>query len=429
MFTKLAYLTFFIFVLLGCKQASSLLEKTIQPKSHSYQKGIDLLYHCHFEKLAKLLNQNQNKLLKNSEQGLLSYYQNELKHSNKYFDVAIEVYRNNENKALLDVSSFLSQEYEGEGYDKAFLHNYKAINYLILGNAESARVEAKNSNIVQAENRLKLNRLKDEEKNTKNQYLLSRYDKLFQGVNPKHNPYQNPFAYYVSALGYAENKDFSNALIDIKHAITFAPNSKILQEKLKLYSDKKDTRSVEIFFDVGESPLKSQINLEMELKNGEKRMVALPSFSLSKSNIDYIDIVDNKGVIIARSSLLTDINAIKINEFKEKLPAILSILSRELVLSVGSEALGSQSTLLAGAFKAGMAIYTQVNISTWSLLPQKILVASFPFSQNKRYKILAYSKNGTVLNESSLIISANNLTTNIYRHFFFRKNTMCKSEN
>ena len=405
--------------------ASTLLEETIHPKNHDYNRSAKLLNQCEFNQVIQLLENNKNKLLKNSEEGLVYYYQNQSKKSNNYFNRAINIYRENENKALFDVSTFLTQEYQGEAYDKAFLHNYKAINYLMLGDAESARVEAKNSNIIQQEARSKLNGLKNREKDSKNQHLLSRYDKLFQSVNAKHNPYQNPFAYYVSALSYAEDEDYANALIDIRHAITFAPDSKILKDKLKLYSQKKRVDSIELFFDIGQSPLKSQIELEMEMKNGEKRAVPLPTFSLSKSNIDYIEIIDSDGVSVAKTSLLTDINAIKINEFKEKLPAMISIISRELALSIGSETLNNQSKLLAGVLKAGMAIYSQVDTATWSLLPQKILVASFPITKKKSYKIIVYSKDGIILKKSALAIASNSSTKNRYKHFLLRKNRIC----
>jgi hypothetical protein len=409
----------------GCKMASSLLDETLNPKSHNYTQSSKLLDACNLNQVIEVLQNNKNIFLQNSEKGLAYYYQNNSKKSNNYFDDAINIYRANENKALFDVSTFLTQEYQGEGYDKVFLHNYKAINYLTLGNSQSARVEARNSNIVQQESRLKLNKLKSSETNSSNGIALSRYDKLFQTVNSQHNPYQNPFAYYISALAYAEDADYGNALVDIRHAITFAPNSKILQEKLKLYRSKKRIDSVELFFDIGQSPLKSKVQLEMKMGNGEKRMATLPTFSLSESNIDHIEIVDNKGILVAKTSLLSDVNAIKINEFKEKLPAMLSLISRELALSVGSEALNGQSKLLAGVVKAGMAIYSQVDTATWSLLPQKILVASFKATKNQSYKMVIYSKDGTILKKYPLGISKKSSTKNIYKHILLRNNRVC----
>lgn len=419
-----------LFLFTGCRTASHLLDSTIRPKSHDYSKSTQLLNHCNFLGVNKLLDNNKNNLLKNSEKGLIYFYENEYAKSNKHFDTAIDLYRDNENKALFDISTFLTKEYQGEGYDKVFLHNYKAISYLLLGNAQSARVEARNANISQQEARQKLNRWKQDKRSNNNDYILSRYEKLFRSVNAKHNPYQNPFAYYISALSYAEDEDYDNALIDIRKALAFVPNSKILKEKLKVYSQQKRVDSIELFFDVGQSPLKSQVQLEIDLGNGEKRMASLPTFLISKSNIDYIKISDNQGNFITQTSLLSDINAIKINDFKEKLPMILSVISKELLLSTGSEVLNSQKAdVLAGILKAGMAIYSQNDQSTWSLLPQKILVASVPIQDANTYTITTYTKSGKALKHYPLVLNEAKSTRNAYKHFIFRKSKMCLGKN
>jgi len=104
---------------------------------------------------------------------------------------------------------------------------------------------------------------------------------------------------------------------------------------------------------------------------------------------------------------------------------MLSLLSRELALSVGSESLNSQSKLLAGVIKAGMAIYSQNDISTWSFLPQKILVASFLATKSQSYNMIIYAKDGTKLSSRSLVINKNSLTKNTYKHFFLKEEKMC----
>ena len=413
-------------LLLGCQIASELLEKNIHPKTHNYARANTLLENCQFDKVIEILQNSKNELLKNSEEGLVFYYKDEHAQSNAYFDRAIALYRRNEDKALFDISTFLSQEYQGEGYDKVFLHNYKALNYLLLGDAQAGRVEARNSNIIQAQEHLKLKNFVAKHKNSSsNSYLISRYDKLFDSVNPKHNPYQNPFAYYVSALSYAEDKDYGNALIDIRKALSLMPNVSILKEKLKLYSSHTNHPSVELFFDIGKSPLKSQVKVSLDMGNEEKRMAYLPSFSLSQSKVDYVEVIDEKGKMVAKSTLLVDINAIKINEFKEKLPAMLSLLSKELSFSLASEELDKKSQLIAGIFKAGIAIYGQNDKATWSLLPQKILLATFEPLRDVKYRVVVHSSNGEVLDTYPLELLNKHTTNSIYRHFSLRGEEVC----
>ena len=411
----------------GCKLASNALHQAVAPKLHSYNQSSDALKECNFNKLTDIVSNNQNELLKNSELGLTYYFKNSPNESNRYFDKAIDIYRINENKATIALSNIVRKEYQGEGFDKVFLHNYKAINYLMLGDAESAIVEAKNSNLVQQQEKQKLYQFKEKySKNNQNSHLVSRYDKLFNSVNPQHNPYQNPFAYYISALGYAEDGDYDNALVDIRNAIKFSGDNKILEEKLISYQKREDKPSVELFFDVGQSPLKSQIKLKMDMGNGEQRMAYLPSYKLEISDIEYIKITNSKGEEVARASLLSDINAIKINEFKEKLPAILSILTKEATISLGSKALDKKSKLLATIFKTGSAIYGQNDTSTWSLLPQKILVASFMPKKDEQYKMVIINNNGDTIGEEPLDIKMGKNLKNLYKHYTIRNNKICK---
>ena len=411
--------------LIGCQRASDILHKTVAPKVHNYTQSSNALKECNVDKAISIISQNQNQLLQNSELGLAHYFKYNYPQSNQNFDKAIDIYRTNENKPTIALSNIVRNEYQGEGFDKVFLHNYKAINYLMLGDAESARVEAKNSNIVQQQEKQKLYKFKEQNSN-KNTHLVSRYDKLFDSVNPQHHPYQNPFAYYISALGYVEEGDYDNALVDIRNAIRFSPNSKLLKHKLTSYQKQKSNPSVELFFDIGQSPLKSQVRLKMDMGDGKERMAYLPSYRLEISDIDYIKIIDSQDREVARSSLLSDINAIKINEFREKLPAILSILTKEATISMGSEALDGKSKLLATIFKTGSALYGQNDISTWALLPEKILVVSFIPNNKKLYWIVVVNKNGKVVDREPLEIKRDNRLKNIYRHFTIRGSRVCQ---
>ena len=411
----------------GCQVASEMLHKTLTPKVHNYSESSDALKECNFDKTISIVSENQNQLLKNSELGLAYYFKHSYQQSNQNFDSAINIYRINENKATIALSNIVRNEYQGEGFDKVFLHNYKAINYLMLGDAQSARVEAKNSNVVQQQEKLKLHKFKESyNKENRNSHLASRYDVLFNSVNPQHNPYQNPFAYYISALGYAEDGDFDNALVDIRNAIKFSNESKILKDKLISYQNRESKSSLELFFDVGQSPLKSQVRLKMDMGNGEQRMAYLPSYTLEKSDIDYIKIIDSQNKEVTRSSVLSDINAIKINEFREKLPAILSILTKEATISLGSEALDEKSKLLATIFKTGSAIYGQNDISTWSLLPEKILVASFIPKEDKKYTMEVVLKSGEVVKREALEVGGAKKLKSIYRHYSIRDGKVCK---
>ena len=415
----------FILLLTGCKFASDVLHKTTAPRIHNYDTVNSSLQSCNFDNtISTIKSDNENELLKNAEIGLTYYFKGSYSTSNSYFDRAINQYRINENKASFALSNILREEYQGEGYDKVFLHNYKAINYLMMGNAENARIEARSSNLYQVEARRKLSEFKDNS-GTSNQ-SFSRFDKIFNSVNPKHTPYQNPFAYYISALGYEEDGEYDQALVDIRNAIRYAPYSDVLKEKLSQYENANKGQSVELFFDVGKSPTKSQVKIPLDMGNGETRMAYLPAFSqVYKSDVDYIRIVNSRNNEVARTSLLSDIKAIKINEFREKLPSIAYILSKEAGVTLASKALDEKSKGIATIFKIANAVYSQQDTSTWGLLPEKILVASFIYKSNENYEMELVSKRGNILKRSRLVLKNSDNTKNIYKHFVVRNNHVC----
>ena len=415
----------FILLLTGCKFVSDVLHKATAPRIHNYDTVNTSLESCNFDDtISTIKSDNENELLKNAEIGLTYYFKESYSTSNSYLDKAINQYRINENKASFALSNILRKEYQGEGYDKVFLHNYKAINYLMIGNAENARVEARSSNLYQMEARRKLSEFKANS-GTSNQ-SFSRFDKIFNSVNPKHTPYQNPFAYYISALGYEEDGEYDQALVDIRNAIRYAPYSNVLKEKLSQYENGNKGQSVELFFDVGKSPTKSQVKIPLDMENGETRMAYLPAFSqVYKSDVDYIRIVDSRNKEVARTSLLSDVKAIKINEFREKLPSITYILSKEVGVTLASKVLDEKSKGIATVFKIANAVYSQQDISTWGLLPEKILVASFIHKLNENYEMELVSKRGNILKRSKLVLKNSDNIKNIYKHFIVRNNYVC----
>ena len=95
-----------------------------------------------------------------------AYLKQDYRDSNRFFDKAIDKYRYFENKGVISASrtlsyiiaSFLNDthlDYEGDGYEKVMIHNYKAINYLMLDSKEDARVEIRNSYQKQMEEKEK----------------------------------------------------------------------------------------------------------------------------------------------------------------------------------------------------------------------------------------------------------------------------------
>jgi len=110
MYKKTTIAILLIPLLVGCQRASEILHKTVAPQVHNYDKSSNALKECHFNKAIEIVTQNQNELLKNSELGLTYYFEYNHQKSNQKFDQAIDIYRVNENKPIIALSSIVRNE-------------------------------------------------------------------------------------------------------------------------------------------------------------------------------------------------------------------------------------------------------------------------------------------------------------------------------
>ena len=95
-------------------------------------------------------------------------------------------------------------QYKGEDYEKVLINAMLAINFLALGRLEEAQVETR-----------KLN------------------DKLYKyRYEAKKNYEQNPFAFYLSAMIWEENKMWDSAYIDYKRTYDLNPNFEYIKADL-----------------------------------------------------------------------------------------------------------------------------------------------------------------------------------------------------
>lgn len=415
-----------------------------------------------------------------------AYHKQDYRDSNKHFDKAIDKYRYFENKGVISASrtlsyiiaSFLNDthlDYEGDGYEKVMMHNYKAINYLMLDNKESARVEIRNSYQKQMEEKEKFRdeiaeykkkdkEVVEEEKKLprkKRRYRRSKksiYAKLkplFNGVSSEHMPYQNPFAYYISALVYEENGEFNDAYIDIKQASKYYPDSQILKEKLLYYARKahgkdseqykalardsniKDSISdkrAELFINFSSSPIKEQMKVPIYV-NGAMQFVSFPTFKMAGHPANSVIIKDSTGAIVAKSSILTDVDAIVINIFKER---VLGMVLRQVVnvgaKTVASEAIANRidtgNVLVGAAVGLGVslvsAMTSKADTRTWSTLPAKIDALSFFYDPSKKYTLHLLDRGGDEISKRPLVLTKQNSLKNSYTVISIKGSDICE---
>ncbi|HEY9162223.1 MAG TPA: hypothetical protein VIS94_14190 [Desulfomonilia bacterium] len=357
-----------------------------------------------------------NEILIRMERGTLLQATGDFQFSTKEFELAAGLIKEQENKAVISASeaayqtaSLLVNEkvipYEGQNFEKVMVHTLDALNYLMMGNTEDARVEIRNSYRVQQD--LYNKHYKDIEKAKKDSQGMNYEDSFKTSGSDSYNRmketassvvsiYQNAFAYYISSLVYELNGEEDEAYIDLKKAILSAPNCVALQRDLIRMSrdlgyrddlDRwqnrfgrftplpKDSVDIFVIFELGLAPYREEFKLVLPIPSVGLVSVAVPVYA-------YIPSLVTGGFITAgglsdETSIVSDTDAIASRNLLDDYPILLAKQAvRAALKGTATREAGKQyggwAQLAAGV---AFAITEQADLRTWSTLPKQIHVA------------------------------------------------------
>lgn len=239
-----------------------------------------------FEKAKSYLNKKKkaatgkNKLLYNLNMGTLCWLEGKSEESNTYFNTADligEDYRTKlSDVAVSYLTNPMNATYKGEDFEMVLLHYYKALNYLDLGNYESAIVECKRINI-------QLNKLNDKYK-SKNRYEVDAFAYLLTGlIYDAAKEYNDAFVAYRNAVEAYENYysklfgidvplQLKKDLIRAAYYTGFQDQVEFYQKKFNLYDDLKTIKNngeLVFFWNNGLGPVKSENSINFTLVRGQ----------------------------------------------------------------------------------------------------------------------------------------------------------------
>lgn len=144
----------------------------------------------------KLLKKNRNYLLYLLERGKMSHLLHQWDSSNAYFNEADRLMETAGASAkdiiLGSLMNPMMESYKAEDFEKYLVHYYKALNYLQLGRADEAMVEAR---------RISLRAYTQDDKAGRNKYG------------------EDAFSYMLQGLIYEKNLDINNAFIAYRNAV------------------------------------------------------------------------------------------------------------------------------------------------------------------------------------------------------------------
>jgi len=411
-YTRCALCIFMVFFFItGCAALSNYSRITQQSRI-SISKG-------DFEKALTVFPESSakggNEVLIRMERGVLLQATGDYENSSQEFEQAKKRIRYFEDKAVISATRTTSQAgsliineqvrpYEGEDFEKILLHGLDAVNYLMLGDLEGARVEIRNAYTRQKElyekhakelEEAKRKRGTDWERSFQNADPGG-YDRLKSEAQSVSSIYQNAFAYYISALVYELNNEPDEAYIDLKKAIEAAPQSRSIQKDLirlskelniredtqmwesrygKDESTQPDAVDVFVIFELGLAPYKEAMGIPIPLSEGGFVSASMPVYRFTPTSIMSGSILYDGHS--EETSVVSDTDAIAARNLLDKFPILFAKQIVRTYLKARATNKLSREYGAWGAIGGTLAsiITEQADLRTWSSLPKEIQVA------------------------------------------------------
>ena len=396
----------------GCAAFSNYTKNTEKARSSISQGNFQQALKVFPESSAK----GGDEILIRMERGTLLQASGDFQFSTKEFELASSLIDKQESRAVVSASQTASQAasllvnekvipYKGQDFEKVMVHTLDALNYLMMGNTEDARVEIRNAYRIQQN--LYEAHYKDIEKAKKDSQGVNyedsfkgsssdSYNRMKQTASSIFSVYQNAFAYYISSLVYELTGEEDEAYIDLKKALLSAPNCAAVQKDLTRMSrdlgyrddlDKwqnqfgktapvpKDSIDIFVVFDLGQAPYRKEFKLVLPIPTVGLMSVAVPVYAYVPSNV-------TGGYVTANSrseatSLVSDTDAIASRNLLDDYPILLAKQAVRAAIKgtatrEAGKQFGSWAQLAAGV---ASAITEQADLRTWSTLPKQIHIA------------------------------------------------------
>ena len=331
----------------------------------------------------------------------------------EYLDDAPEIRVSATAAAILSNQTVIP--YVGRTYDRIMCCSYLGLNHLAAGDLEAAAVSFKRAYEWQRDavekNAKEIEALEKEAgaKGTKDNYNAeaARSDpKTKAGFDSAYGPLENmtgysnyaiPYATYLQALQQtltSQNADLEQATFN------FRRTAEMLPEAARTYAADDAARAeaatrgaalkphVHVLVETGMGPRLDELRIDIPLFM-RQYPYAGAAFPVMKFNEGAVSgFTARAGGSSYPSALLTDMDRVVADEFKQRLPAIIALTivstATKMIATYAAQqaAMNSGDRNAAWAIAIGLAIYqasvNNADLRIWLTLPKQVLYASFP---------------------------------------------------
>ncbi len=409
-------------LLAGCQHNASLLEA-----QQAFRDGNLVLAQSSIQSFREADGDGRDRLIAHIEEGSILRANGDIVGSMAAFDMAdafveefdqmADISLTKETTALFTNLNFIP--YRGTHYDRIMLSVYRAMNFLSLGEPDSARVELfrvyERQQIAVEENAKRIDKAQtaakeaNREKKSDERYDVDRAqrDPTFQASLDSaysrleqfdaYEAYVNPYAEFFQALYFISNpadaNDRERGRVSMERVFGMVPENAYIEQDLALATQVSRGGEVPamtyVIFETGSAPYRDQIRID------------IPLFLLN-DEVDYVgaafpelDTVDGFATSLRvfsegqayDTSLLADVDTIVIQEFRNELPLIVTKTliasgTKALAAYLAKEATKDADPWVALATRIATTTYqvsqNQADLRTWATLPKQVQYARLP---------------------------------------------------
>lgn len=355
--------------------------------------------------------------------------------SNEDYEKVYQLFRAQDDEAAVRVRDGLKEggqlltnetvlPYRGYSYEKLLVCAYHALNYLMLGDMEGARVEINRFNerfkmeekihqlkLKSAGEAAKKQKLNRDQLSTAEQKLRHALGAAGTGSSSVTNLYLSAFGSYLSALVYDLEGDFSAALLDVRRVESIVPDFQYARDDAYLLSgkgapppslSKKIDYSMRgdliLFFQCGLAPVKKEIHIPIPTSRGFLATAFAACKIVPTSLRNALVFID--GEPSGTTELLSDVEAQAIRSLVDDIPytitrGALRMAVKAVVLQQASKEGGVLGGLLASIYNIASE---QADLRSWLTLPKNIqALRIYPPAGKHRLQLALTGAGGEIL--------------------------------
>ncbi len=351
------------------------------------------------------------------EKGRIEQLGEQADNSQASFDGAIARFQAQDDKAVISASSYAAsgasllsndnaRPYAGRTYERVFVHQYQALNYLAKGDASGALVEVRRANQVQVDalaqqdSKVDSARADAESKGLDEDKYANYFSPMDLAAGRVKTGFQNAATFYLSGLIYEATGNTNDAFIDYRKALELVPDNAYLQKDvvrtgLKVGLDDVKKLAARIG-KVQVGPSAGQGELVIYVEEGyvpAKQGLGIPIWTMKTINTVsfpiYADSPAPSSVVVQvdgnalESALLVDTRALAVRTLKDEVPGMLARAFLRLLTKqeMQRQAQSNDSTGLLGLATMIYSLATdQPDLRSWLTLPGSGQVIRLPLA-------------------------------------------------